>query len=85
LQESPLAKFAVVEKDSSANNFWVIFKVDNPSFPNDPLPESQLWYVIQGESALFVNFVAIKKEKLTDEFVTKWTKILKSSRLEYKE
>jgi hypothetical protein len=85
LQESPLAKLTIIEKDSSASNFWIIFKVENPSFPNDPIPESQLYYLIQGESTLYMNFVAIKKEKLTDEFVTKWTKIFKSSRLEYKE
>jgi hypothetical protein len=85
LQESPLARFSIIEKDSSAKIYWVIFKVDTPSFPNDPIPESQLWYVIQSEAAFYSNFVAIKKEKLSNEFISKWTKIFKSSKLEYKE
>ena len=75
----------IIEKDSTSKNFWAIFKVENPSFPNDPLPESQLWYVIHGDSTLYANFVAIRKASLSDEFVAKWTKVFKSSRLEYKD
>jgi hypothetical protein len=43
LQESPKAKLTELEKDDKAKHPWVIFKVETPSFPNDPMPESQLY------------------------------------------
>jgi len=83
LQESPKGKYYIIEKDTSSKNFWVIYKVESPEFPNDPLPESQLWYIIQGNETIFVSFVAIKEEYLSDYFTKKWVKIFKSSRLVY--
>lgn len=84
LRESPKAKYNLLEKDGRAKNFWAIFKVENPDFPNDPIPESQLWYIFQGNSTLYVNFVAIKEKELNKEFVDRWTKVFKTSRLVYK-
>ncbi|GEO11117.1 hypothetical protein SAE01_36130 [Segetibacter aerophilus] len=81
LQESPKAKYLVLEKDETTKNFWAIFKVETPNYPNDPIPESQLWYAIQGNSTLYVNFVAIKEKTLSKAFVEKWIKVFKSSHL----
>jgi hypothetical protein len=53
LSESPKAKLTVLEKNDSTKNNWIIFKIETPSFPNDPIPESQLFYVIQGKQSLF--------------------------------
>jgi len=83
LSESPKAKLTVLEKNDSTKNNWIIFKIETPSFPNDPIPESQLFYVIQGKQSLFMNFVAIKVERLSNDFITKWTKVFKSSELIY--
>ncbi|MGE5108295.1 MAG: hypothetical protein ACM3H8_12165, partial [Sphingobacteriales bacterium] len=43
-KESSKAKLTVLEKNDTAKNIWVIFKIETPSFPNDPKPESQLYY-----------------------------------------
>jgi hypothetical protein len=83
LQQSTKAKYVVLEKEQKAKNFWAIFKVETPDFPNDPMPESQLWYAIQGDSTLYVTFVAIKKKELSNEFLDKWIKVFKASKLVY--
>ncbi|MEO8771213.1 MAG: hypothetical protein ABI402_14055 [Ferruginibacter sp.] len=81
LKESPKAKFTVLERDDSTKNFWVIFKVETTDFPDDPIPESQLWYIIQGDNTFFVNFIAVKEKILSDNFVAYWSKVFKESKL----
>ena len=71
----------LVERNDTAKNAWIIFKIEAAKFKNDNTPESQLFYVIQGESALYSNFVAIKQKTLSKEFVDKWAKIFESSQL----
>ncbi|MDX5348720.1 MAG: hypothetical protein LPJ89_10150 [Hymenobacteraceae bacterium] len=82
-QESPKAKFTVLQKSSKPDSIWALFKVETPSFPNDPVPESQLYYVVQGEITLYFNFVAVKKKKLSKEFIDEWTKVFMNSELVY--
>lgn len=79
--ESPDAKLTVLEADDKAKNIWVIFKVETPKFPDDPLPESQLYYAIQGAEGLYVNFIAIKEKELTKEFISRWSAVFKASKL----
>lgn len=76
---APKAKLTFIEKDDKAKNPWIIFKVEAPNFINDKNPESQLYYVVQGEQSLYSNFVAIKEKKLNDEFVAKWKKVFRNS------
>jgi hypothetical protein len=83
LKESPKAKLTVIESDDTAKNIWVLFKIETPSFPNDTNPESQLYYAIQGEATLYVNFIAIKEKTLPNEFLAKWAKVFKESELVY--
>jgi hypothetical protein len=83
LNESPVAKLTVIEKNEEAKNKWVLFKVEITDFPNDPHPESQLYYAIQGENTLYVNFIAVKEKTLSADFVDKWAKVFKSSELVY--
>jgi len=82
-KESPKAKLTVIEDNNKVKNIWVLFKVETPSFPNDPNPESQLYYAIQGEVALYINFIAIKEKTLSKDFLSKWTKVFKNSELVY--
>lgn len=81
---SPGAKLTIFEKNEEGKNPWIIFKIESPGFTNDPKPESQLFYVIQGDTALYSNFVAIKEKELSDDFVKKWIKVFKASELVYK-
>lgn len=83
LQQSSNAKFKVLEKKENTKNFWTIFKAETSSFPNDPNPESQLWFIIQGDSTLYINFVAVRQSKLNKEFIVKWTQVFKNSQLVY--
>ena len=83
LKESPKAKLTVLESNDTTKNIWVLFKIETPSFPNDPKPESQLYYAIQGEVTLYVNFIALKKKTLSNDFIAKWTKVFKESELVY--
>ena len=77
------AKLTLIERNDTAKNAWIIFKIESPRFKNDKNPESQLYYIIQGNSSLYSNFVAIKEKTLSKEFIDKWTKIFKSSELVY--
>ena len=83
LKESPLAKLMILEKSKEGEGIWVLFKVETPSFPNDPKPESQLWYVIQGEKTLHSMFIAKKEKTLSKEFIKKWSKVFKSGEFFY--
>jgi hypothetical protein len=83
LKESSKAKLTVIEKNDTVKNVWTIFKIETPSFPNDPKPESQLYYAIQGEATLYVNFIAVREKKLSEEFIAKWTKVFTASEFVY--
>ncbi|MDX2302972.1 MAG: hypothetical protein NW226_09230 [Microscillaceae bacterium] len=82
-KESPNATLTVLESNDKVKNIWVLFKVETSSFPNDPKPESQLYYAIQGDATLYVSFIAIKEKKLPQDFVDKWLKIFKDSEIIY--
>jgi hypothetical protein len=77
-KESPRAKFTILEKNDTTKNKSIVFKIEIESFPDDVKPESQLYYVIQGESTLYVNYIAVKEKELKDEFVNKWSATLKT-------
>ena len=76
---SPNAKLTFLEKDEEDEYPWILFKIENPKFKGDKKPESQLWYVRQGKTSLFVNFIAMKKKKLKNNFVEEWAKVFKGS------
>ncbi|AWH84590.1 hypothetical protein HYN59_05410 [Flavobacterium album] len=81
LQNAPESKMTIIESDDTVKNIWVLFKIESPKFNDDPNPESQLYYAIQGDESLHVNFIAIKKKKLDDTFIEKWSKVFKASQL----
>jgi hypothetical protein len=83
LKESPKAKLTVLERSDAGRNIWVLFKIETPDFPNDPRPESQLYYAIQGDETLYISSVAQKEKRLSDEFLAKWAKVFKESELVY--
>jgi hypothetical protein len=80
---APKATMRVIEDGSKAKNSYVIFKIEAPAYVNSPKPESQLYYVIQGNQSLFNNFVAVKQPYLGPLLVEKWVKIFKASKLVY--
>lgn len=80
-QGAPEAKLTVLEKNQETKYPWVLFKIEVEKYLNDSNPESQLYYIIQGESSLYVNLVGIKEKKISQKFEEKWTKVFKSSEI----
>jgi len=80
-QNSPNAKLTEIERNESAKYPWIVFKVECPNFKNDPNPESQLWYIIRSDNALYMNFIASKTDSLTPAFVDMWSNIFKNSEI----
>ena len=70
----------LIDKKEDGKNPWILFKIEAGGFKNDNTPESQLYYVIEGENALYSNFVAIKESTLSKEFVDHWKGLFKSSK-----
>jgi hypothetical protein len=69
----------LIDKNAEGDHPWILFKIEAKGFKSDPHPESQLYYVVEGENDLFSNFVALKKSSLPKDFVDNWTAIFKSS------
>jgi hypothetical protein len=81
---APKARLVAIERGGTAKNPWIIFKIESPSFTNSKTPESQMYYVIQGNQSLYTNFIAVKQDMLGPLFIERWAKIFKRSKLNYK-
>jgi hypothetical protein len=75
----PNAKLTFLEKDEADEFPWILFKIENPNASSEKKPESQLWYIRQGKTALFVNFIAVKEKELKADFVAEWSPVFKAS------
>ena len=82
--KSPNAKLTFIEKDESVLFPWIIFTIEASSFTSDAIPESQLWYIVQGKQALYTNFRAVKKAVLPQDLKDKWTAFFKTGKVLYK-
>jgi hypothetical protein len=82
-KNSPAAKLTMIEKDDKAKHNWILFKIEAPGFITDKTPESDLFYIIQGETCLFTNCIATKEKSLSKSFFEKWSKVFKTSELVY--
>ncbi len=80
-KESNGAKLTFIEKDESVEYPWIIFKIEAPSFKNDKTPESQLWYIVQGQAALYTNFRAVKQATVPEDLKEKWIEFFKTSQV----
>lgn len=78
---APEAKVTLIEKNETAKNHWILFKIEVAKYLDDPNPESQVYYIIQGDSSLYVNLVGIKEKKISKDFEEKWSKVFKASEI----
>ncbi|SFW66696.1 hypothetical protein [Chitinophaga sancti] len=81
--ETNLTKTTIINEVEGPGQKWALFKAETPYYPNDPRPESQLYYLLQGKDGVHVAFVAIREKQLSPEFVKKWTEIFRKSSLVY--
>jgi hypothetical protein len=70
----------LIDKKEDGKNPWILFKIEAASYKNNVNPESQLFYITEGDEAVYSNFVAIKESTLSKEFVDHWKGIFKSSK-----
>ncbi len=80
---APKSTVTEIEKDETGEHHWILFKIESPRFHHHKIPESRLYYVIQGNSSLYVNLVTVKENSLSHHFVDKWKGIFKASELMY--
>ena len=60
-----------------------MFTIDCAEYKKDDNPESQLWFLIQGKTSFYMCFRAIKKAKIDDENIAKWSKFFKAGKIDY--
>jgi tetratricopeptide (TPR) repeat protein len=82
-KSSPKAKLTFIEKDESVEYPWIIFTIECPKFKNDKNPESQLWYITQGKTSLYINFRAVKESTVPVNLRDKWIKFFKTATIVY--
>jgi hypothetical protein len=80
---APKARLVAIERGGTAKNPWIMFKIESPNFTNSNTPESQMYYVIQGNQSLYTNFIAVKQASLGPLFIEKWARVFKRSKLIY--
>lgn len=80
-QKAPKSKLTFIEKDESAEFPWIIFKIESPNFKDDKRPESQLWYIVQGKTALYTNFRAIKQASIPAVIQQQWILFFKTAKI----
>ncbi len=80
---APQSKLVMIERKDVGSNPWIIFRI-SPGMGKTRNPESQLYFIIQGNQNLYNNFVAVKKDMLGPLFIDQWTRVFKSSKLIYK-
>lgn len=78
-QASDHTKLTFIEKDDKALNPWVLFKIETADYKDSPNPESQVYYIVQGRRALYINMIALKKKELPKDFVDTWSGIFKKA------
>lgn len=80
---APKSTVTEIELNEAGEHHWIVFKIESHRFHHHNTPESRLYYVIQGNSSLYVNMVTIKEKSLSHHFVDKWKAIFKASELVY--
>ncbi len=77
-KNSPKSKLTFIEKDEDVEYPWILFSIESPNFKGDKTPESQLWYIVQGKTSLYINFRAVKQAIISPELKDKWISFFKS-------
>jgi hypothetical protein len=86
------ARMTILERNDTAKHPSILFKMESPTLHeqakpgqaddrSSALPESEIFYFVQGETALFNAIVGVKQSTLSDDFVSKWKAIFRTSRL----
>jgi tetratricopeptide (TPR) repeat protein len=80
----PDAKIVLIEKNEAAEFPWIIFSVECASYKSSKTAESQIWYIVQGKEALYMNFRAVKEATVPVKTKEKWIAFFKTGKVMYK-
>lgn len=79
-----IAHLTVLERNDTAASPWILFKVESATQRGATgKTESDMFFVVQGKTALFNAIVGVHEATLTDDFVSKWKNVFHSSRLSF--
>lgn len=76
-EKFPKAKLKVIELNKSVEFPSILFIIECPV-------ESQLWYIVQGNSSMYLIDWAMKKSSLPKEEIESWAEFFKSGKIESK-
>ena len=79
--KDPLAKLTILGKSNEKENVWIIFKTEASFSTDSNSPLSQICYLLQSKNTLNSVCIMEKEKSLSEEFVKKWSKVFKESRL----
>ena len=82
-QSCPNAQLTFIEKGETGAHPWIIFTIECASFKESEQPESQVWYIVQGDSALYTNFWAVREKTIPITLRKKWTEFFKTGKIVY--
>jgi hypothetical protein len=78
---APNAKLTMGDQGAISGFRYILFTIESPKFNNSMVPESQLYFVVQGGQSLYINFAAIHAPTLSKQFVSKWSNVFKASQV----
>ena len=80
-EKCPQAKFTIIEMDKKIEYPWIIFSTECPVSDETKTPESQLWYLVQGNASLYLCDRAVKQKFLPKDKLLNWTKFFKTAEI----
>ena len=72
------AKLTFIEKGKQTIYPFIIFTIEVPQVVKQIKPQSQIWHITSGKQALYVDFISVKKAKLTSKQIKEWSKFFKT-------
>lgn len=82
-ESCPDATLNFIEKNENVEFPWIIFTINCESYIDTKEPESQLYYIVQGKTALYINFRALREPTLNEEIKNKWINFFKTGKVVY--
>ncbi len=80
-KDSHKTKLTFIEKGITGKHPWIIFSIEGKYDAQYKYHESSVWYVIQGDTALYTCFLAMKKEKQDKDRKESWIKFFKAGEM----
>ena len=80
-EDAPKGRVTILGESKKNERAWVLYKIENPEFIDKKNNGALLYYTLQGDKNIHSLSVEIKEKSLSEEFVKKWSKVFKESRL----